>query len=391
MDFGFTKEQEIFRLDVRSFLEKELSPELRSHYEEWAWGRTPDEGLTSCIREFGLKLGSNGWLGMSWPRRYGGQDGSVTQEFIFIEELAREGLIIPNYTAVLMVGPTILHYGTEQQKAKYIPQITRGQIEFALGYTEPQAGSDLASLKLQAVEKDNSYILNGQKTFNTACHYADYHWLAVKTDLEAPKHKGISLFIVDLKSPGITIRPLHAMDGGLTNEVFYDDVEVPKDNLVGEKNQGFFYAMTALNFERLMFYHTAELLPVLQELIEYAKKTQRGQDSLARQKLAEMAIEIEIGRLLSYRVMWMLDQGYNLSYESAMAKTFNTQVSQHMFSVGMQILGLNSLLGRESKWAQFGGLMQQGYLSTVLLTFGGGSNELMRNIIATAGLGLPRQ
>jgi alkylation response protein AidB-like acyl-CoA dehydrogenase len=389
MDFGFNPEEDAFRAEVRSFLEKELTPELKKDFRKWLWGRVPNEGFVPRVREFNLKLGEKGWLGISWPKRYGGQEGSIMQELIFAEEMALQRADYPT-TAVCMAGPTILRYGSEEQKAKYLPPIARGEVEFALGYTEPEAGSDLAALELRAVEKDDHFLLNGQKTFNTAAHYADYHWLAARTDPEAPKHRGISLFIVDLKSPGITIRPMLTMAGERTNEVFYDDVRVSKENLVGEKNKGFRHIVHALNFERLTIFLIAELIPTLNELVDYARKTGRAHDPLLRQRLAQIAIEMEGARLLRYRVGWMLEKGRDLSYESAMVKIFNTETWQHMANVGMQILGLYGQLEPDSDWAQLNGLMEEGILATLMPTFGGGSNEIMRNIIAEWGLGLPR-
>ncbi len=390
MDFGFSPEEEVFRAEVCSFLDKELTPELKEDFKPWAWGRVPDEPLTPRIREFNLKLGEKRWLGISWPRKYGGGEGTAMQGAILLEELALRRAFIPTYNAVMMSGPTILRYGTEQQKMDYLPRIARGEIEFALGYTEPEAGSDLASLQIRADEKQDHYLVNGQKTFNTAAHYADYHWLAARTDPEAPKHKGISLFIVDLKSRGITIRPLHTMAGERTNEVFYDDVKVPKENLVGEKNKGFRYVIDALNFERVTMFLTAELVPTLNELVEYARKTQRSHDPLLRQRLARIAIEIEAGRLLFYRCFWMMDRKRPLLYESGMAKMFNTEAWQHVANIGMQILGLYGQLMPDSDWTQLDGIIEEGSVATVMPTFGAGSNEIMRNIIAELGLGLPR-
>ena len=390
MDFGFSPEEEAFRAEVRSFLEKELTSELKKDFKKWVWGRVPDEVFTPRVREFNLKLGAKGWLGINWPEKYGGGGSTAVQEAILLEELARHRAFIPNYDAVLMSGPTILRYGSEQQKAEYLPRIARGEIEFALGYTEPEAGSDLASLEIRAEEKENHYLLNGQKTFNTACHYADYHWLAARTDPEAPKHRGISLFIVDMKSPGITIRAMRTMAGERTNEVFYDDVRVPKENLVGEKNKGFRYAVDALNFERVTIFLTAELTMTLNELVEYLQKTQRSKDPLLRQKLAQMTLEIEAGRLLFYRCFWMMDKGRPLLYESAMAKMFNTEAWQHAANIGMQVLGLYGQLVPDSDRVQLDGVIEEGSLATIMPTFGAGSNELMRNIIAELGLGLPR-
>lgn len=389
LDFGFSTEEESFRAEVCSFLDAEMSAELIKDYEKWTWGRVPEEGISQSIKEFNLKLGEHGWLGISWPKEYGGQAGSIVHEFILIEELARRRLVIPNYTAVCMVGPTLLRYGSEDQKKFYLNKIARGEIEFALGYTEPDAGSDLASLGMRAVEKGDYYIVNGQKTFNTACHCADYHWLAARTDLSVSKHKGISLFIVDFKSPGITIRPLKTMAGGRTNEVFYDEVKVPKGNLVGIKNKGFEYLITALDFERTTIFLTAELVHILAELIEFAKTEGLNKDTLVRQRLSQIAIDIEAGRLLVYRVISMMAHNQKFSYESAMAKMFNTETWQRMVITGIQILGLYSQLKPDSAYAKLGGTIEGGYQAAIMPTFGAGANELMRNIIATRGLKLP--
>ena len=245
MDFRFSKEEEEFRKELGEFLDKELTEEIaRQNWE--------DKGLGPEGREFARKLGAKGWLGLGWPKEYGGQGGSPMYEFILVTELARRGAHIPNDIARLMGGPTILRHGSEELKKEFLPRIARGEIEFALGYTEPQAGSDLAALEMRAVEDGDDYIMNGQKMFNTECHYADYHWLAARTDPDAPRHRGISLFVVDMNSPGITIRPLWTMSGERTNEVFYDNVRVPKRRMVGEKNRGFFASEDSKVTERIL-------------------------------------------------------------------------------------------------------------------------------------------
>lgn len=395
MDFRFTEEQEALRKEVRRFLEVELTPELRSELEDWAFVRVPDGGLGPRACEFFRQLGARGWLGMRWPTEYGGQGRPFMDEFIVGEELARGGWLF-SATAVRNVGPAILHHGTEELKREYLPRIARGEIHFALGYTEPQAGTDLAALEIRAAEDGDDYIINGQKVFNTGGHYADYHWLAARTDRHAPRHRGISMFIVDLKSPGIAVRPLRTLAGGRTNEVFYDDVRVPRRNMVGEKNRGWYIMTTALNYERLTLLSFSELWGTLEELVQYARETQRNglplaKDPLVRHKLAEMAVELEAGRVLAYRAAWMLDKGIDPRYEASIVKVLVTELAKQLANTGMQILGLCGLVQKGSRWAALGGRIEQAYRATVMPTFGAGSNEILRNMIAISGLGLPRE
>ncbi len=395
MDFGFTPQQQAYRREVSDWLDRDLPPELKKEFENWSWTRLPRYSMPPEVRQFMRRLGSQGYLGVNWPKEYGGQGRSIMDAYIVFEEVHRHRAVFPNMTAVLWAGPTILRHGTEEQKREYLPRITRGEIEFALGYTEPQAGSDLASLEIRAVEDGDYYIINGQKVFNTATHMADYHWLAARTDLNVPRHKGISMFIVDLKSPGITVRPLWTMAGGRTNEVFYDNVRVPRRNLVGEKNQGWYYLSTALDLERIMLTSVGELEPVLADLVQYASDTMHNGRPLAsepvvRHKLAQMSIEIEIARLLCYRAVWIESQGVIPYSEASEMKLFITELGQRIANVGMQLLGLFCQLQEGSRWAALEGKMSVAYLATVMPTFGGGSSELMRNIIALRGLGLPR-
>jgi len=316
-------------------------------------------------------------------------------EFILVTELARRGAHVPNDIARLMGGPTILRHGSEELKEEFLPRIARGEIEFALGYTEPQAGSDLASLEMRAVEDGDDYVMNGQKMFNTECHYADYHWLAARTDPDAPKHRGISLFVVDMNSPGITIRPLWTMSGERTNEVFYDNVRVPKRRMVGEKNRGFYYIITALNHERLTVYTIERLYPILNGLIQYAKETKHNgkplaEDPMVRRKLAQMAIDFEVGRMIEYQAYYMICEGRELDYQSGIAKVFSSELQQRLMNVGTQILGQYGQLQEDSKWAPLKGKIEREYRASYLTTLGGGSSEIIRNIIAQRGLDLPR-
>ncbi|VAV95380.1 Acyl-CoA dehydrogenase, partial [hydrothermal vent metagenome] len=219
-DLAATDDEREFRSRLGEFLDRELTPEIcRQH--------SMDLGLGSEARAFALKLGATGWLGRGWPEKYGGSGGSVVDEYILVQEFARREAFVPNIVARFMCGPVMLRHGGEAMKADFLPRIARGEIEFSLGYTEPSSGSDLASMRMRAVDDGDSFIISGQKIFNTQSHFADYHWLAVRTDPEAPRHCGISLLVVDQRAPGITIRPIETLGGERTNEVFYDEVRVP--------------------------------------------------------------------------------------------------------------------------------------------------------------------
>jgi hypothetical protein len=312
--------------------------------------------------------------------------------YLIRDEMAYAGVPY-NLVGAYMAGPAILRVGSEEMKKEFLLPIARGEVEFALGYTEPQAGSDLMSLSLRAEDKGDFFLLNGQKTFNTHCHVAEYHWLAARTDFDAPKHKGISLIIVDLKSPGITIRPMITMGGWRVNEVFYDDVQVPKKNLVAEKNKGFYYLMEALDFERMA--PPGNFRRLFEEIVKYAKETMVNGRSLyknflIRQKLAEVAVELEVAKLLYYNLPYLLDKGKVPNYQSAMEKLFMSEVTQRIASTGMEILGLYGQLKAESKGAPLNGMVEHLYRWTVVETIYAGTSEIMRNIIALRGLGLPR-
>jgi len=230
MNFNLTPEQEKYRREISDFLDKEVTYELTR--------QSPmDKGIGPEARAFGLKIGAKGWLGKNWPVEYGGSPGTIADEYILQTEFARHEAFIPNSIARFLAGPDILRFGSEEMKKEFLPRIIKGEIEFGLGYTEPQAGSDLMMMEMRAVESGDYFIINGQKTFNTESHYADYHWLAAKTDFDAPRHKSMSMFIVDQHSPGITIKAMWTLGGERTNEVFYDDVKVPKSRLVGEKTR----------------------------------------------------------------------------------------------------------------------------------------------------------
>ena len=314
--------------------------------------------------------------------------------FMIFEEVAYHGGT-PTTVAVGMAGPVILRNGSEEQKKEFLPKCARGEIEFALGYTEPQAGSDLAALEIRAEDKGDHYLMNGQKVFNTSCHFAQYHWLAARTDPEAiPRHKGISLFVVDFTTPGITISPLWGMGNFRTNEVFYDNVRVPKNCLVGQKNQGWGYLAEALNFERN--YTVGGMRRTFEHIVQHAKEARPNSpplvnDPVIRQTLVEMAIDIEIAYLFSARIAWMLDQGLPTGSEAAMAKLWGGELEHRLSDIGLRIMGLYGQLQKGSKWAPLDGMIMQQFLLSARCTITRGSSEVMRNIIALRGLDMPRK
>ncbi|MFB3813380.1 MAG: acyl-CoA dehydrogenase [Terriglobales bacterium] len=387
MDFEFSSEQQAIIREVRQFIAKEATPEMlkESHELEYIYGGP--EG-----RKFIRKFAANGWLTPSWPKEYGGLESSEMVTYIIRNEMAYAGVPI-HFAGAHMAGPSILRYGSDAIKRKFLLPLAKGEIEFALGYSEPAAGSDLMGLKMLAEDKGDHFLVNGQKTFNTHAHVADYHWLAVRTDLEAPRHKGISILIVDLKTPGITIRPMKTMAGTRTNEVYYDNVKVPKENLLGEKNQGFKYIMAALDFERM--FPWGHYKKFFEELVCFVKQTMvdgrpLAKDPLVRQKLAQLEIEFDVLKLLYFQLAHLLDNGKIPSYQSSMEKTFFSELCQRVADAAMEILGLTGQVRAGDKRAVLHGMPNFFYRWAIIETIYGGTSEIQRNIIAQRGLGLPR-
>ncbi|MBI2887027.1 MAG: acyl-CoA dehydrogenase family protein [Chloroflexi bacterium] len=390
MDYLFTPEDEAFRNQVRTFLKTELPP--------W-WDEVQDVRERPEYYEFSQafkkKLAANGWLAMAWPKEYGGQGATVFQQMIFSEESAYfkapgGGL------GIITVGPAILLHGNEEQKKKYLPMITGAEADFCVLYTEPGAGSDLAALQTTALRDGDDYVVNGQKIFNGGADKANWGWLAARTDTSAPKHRGISLFVVDMKTPGLTVRPMKTM-GGYANsaEVFFDDMRIPKENLVGEENRGWYQMAVSLEFERSGANRAAGAKRILEELVDYAKSTRRNGHTLAkdpsvRSKLAQTAIEIEVARYMSYRVASLQHQGKPFGNEASTVKVFGTELSLRIQNVAMNILGLYGQIHKGSRHAQLAGKYTFEYLSSLANLFGAGTSEIQRTIIATRGLGLPR-
>jgi len=395
MDLNFSKEEEAFRLEVREFVEKEMPDRWKEMgYTYWE----EDDESWDITKAWNQKLGEKGWLALTWPVEYGGQDRSLFEKLVFDEEMYRNGRTptwIEKSMTVDWVCPTIMMFGTNEQKKKYILPAAKGQINFCLGYSEPDSGSDLVSLKTTASKDGDDYIVNGQKIWTTQGHRADYCWLAARTDPEARPHKGISTFVVDMKTPGITVRPIiNMVESHSFNEVFFDNVRVPRENLVGKENYGWYQLMVALTFERGVGGFPAHAKQLIQELVQYCNKTEQAGVLLAknpkiREKLARLSVETEIVKLINYRSTWMQSIGKDDTSGASMAKVLNSYLFVNIANTGMEILGPYCQLDRGSQWAPFQGEFMRWYLNSPSMEIGGGTTEVQLNIIAQRGLGLP--
>ena len=392
MDFSWSAEEEEFRQGIRDFLKVELPD---------GWNETlvldkEDDAYMTIAKEFTQKLGARGWFTAHWPTEYGGLDWPFWQHFIMNEEMATADAPIIGGNGPKFLGPTIIHYGTGAQKEQFLPGIAKGETLWVQGYSEPNSGSDLASLQTRAVEDGDEWVINGQKIWSSYGHYADWCFLLARTDPEAPKHRGISYFLLDMKTPGITVRPLINIAGTKGfNEIFFENVRIPKDSLLGEVNRGWYMATTTLSYERTAIEAPARAQRILNDLVRYAKLTKKNGYTLAedpnlRQRLAQIAVEIDVARCLSYRVATAQSRGDIPGPESPANKVFTSELIQRIAQVGMQMLGLYGQLGFNTKWAPLKGKIERLYLTSVSGTIAGGTSEIQRNIIAERGLGLPR-
>ena len=387
MDFAFTMEQDEFRQEVRSFLEGEISGGLfKPSCDAWIQGFSP---------EFTRKVAQKGWIGLNWPKEYGGQGRSNVDRFILTEEMLRYGAPAAlHWFADRQIGRAIMHYGTDEQKREYLPKILRGEAYVGLGLSEPEAGSDLASLQTRAIEEGDSYVLNGQKMWTSCAKYMNYVYLVARTDPTAPKHRGISEFIIPANLPGITVRPTIDITGAEAwGEVFYDNVRIPKAALIGEKNRGFYQVANQLDYERSGLERLMGNYPLFDALVKFTKETRNGseplcKDSFIRDKMARLEVEFEVGRLLTYRVALVIDSGRAPNAEAAMAKVHCTGFEQHLADVSTRILGLYGQLLGESKWAPMSGMAPDSFLSSMGYSLQAGTSEILRNVLATRGLGL---
>ncbi|TAK61125.1 MAG: hypothetical protein EPO22_08710 [Dehalococcoidia bacterium] len=390
MEFRDKPEDAQFRQEVRDFLDRELPADLRAE-DDAVLGVGVGEDPRD--KDWLLTLAKRGWVAPAWPKEYGGAGMSVMQQFIFNEEIARAGAPRPNFLAIGLAGPTIIVHGTEDQKREHLSGILSGETFWCQGFSEPGAGSDLAALQTRAVQDGDDFIINGQKIWTSGAHRAQRMMLLARTDTEVPKHKGISYFLLDMKAPGLTVRPLTNMaDTPSFNEVFFDNVRVPKKDLLGEINRGWYVATTTLDFERSGIINGISLQKVVRDIIAYARDHHRrdGGWEEVRYELADRAIEAEISIVLSHRVVTMQVKGLVPNQEASITKLFASELAQRISRTAIKVAGLYGVLAAGSPRAADGGRMSSMYRITVGSTLAGGTSEIQRGVIAQRGLGLPR-
>jgi alkylation response protein AidB-like acyl-CoA dehydrogenase len=396
MDFRFTPEEEALRKEFDDFFREEM----KNAPPEWGTSMEAMFGLDACWefhKKMAKKLAAKGWLSRPWPKEYGGLDAPLIEQFIFSEVQGYHRGAGVDPWGIQMLAPTLLVSASEEQKKEHLPYIARAERFWTQLWSEPSAGSDLASLTTRAVKQGDYYVVNGQKTWTSGAHRADWGFLLARTNPQEKRGRGISFFLVDMKTPGITIRPILSIEGShLFNEVFLDDVRIPAKNLVGEENQGWLASQMTSNFERSMIMLFAFLKRELEELIELCKETKIGgrvitEDPIVRHRLAQIAIEIDAGRAFAYSVVWNQHKGGLIAsgHMAAAAKVLATELNQRFFYTGCQILGPLGQI-KESKWAPLQGKYEKEYQQCVSLNMGGGTSEIMRNLVCTLGLGLPR-
>ncbi len=347
--------------------------------------------MDGVSREFSKKMAARNWIGVAWPKEFGGRGLGSIEQMIYTEEMilnnAPRGY---HFTAERQVGPSLVLHGSEEQKREWLPRIMNADVSFALGLSEPGAGSDLAAVQTRAVRDGDEYIVNGQKIWTSNAHQSDAVWLVVRTDTEAPKHRGISCLMVDLDSPGIEIRPLIDMTGEHHfNEVYFQDVHVPVDRLVGEENRGWYILAEHLDFERSGIERLVDLETKFAAVMSSARERAKAGtlNPAVRSRLAQLSIDVEVGRILCYRVAYLQSKKIVPNYEASMSKMFGTEWAQRMANTAMQLLQMDS---QAFPGDSFSESVSQMYRGAVSRTIAAGTSEIQRNIIATRGLGLPR-
>jgi 3-oxocholest-4-en-26-oyl-CoA dehydrogenase alpha subunit len=389
MYFDLNEEQRALRDGLRAYFAEKLTPEVRA-----ALGPRAGEHMGPAYRDFVKMMGHDGWLGIGWPVEYGGQGKGYVEELIYLDECRRAQAPIPLVT-INTVGPTLMQFGSDEQKNRFLPMILRGEVHFAIGYTEPGSGTDLASLRTRAVRDGDSYVINGQKIFTTGAHDADYVWLAARTDPDAPKHKGITIFIMPTSLPGFTYTPIDLIDGGTTNVTYYEDVRVHASAIVGGENMGWRLMTTQLNHERVALACSGRLEGLLEDVLAWAKTESDGDARLidqpwVRTTLARTRARVDALRVMNLRMAWAMNEGRLNPAEASVVKVYGTELFVDAYRAMLEVIGRAGSLAADSPGAVLRGEVDEAFRSALVLTFGGGVNEIQREIIAVAGLGMPR-
>ena len=393
MDFRLSAEEEAFRAEVREWIAEHAPPggfgvDREEQFDPRFWDLT---------QQTAKQLAEKGWLTLAWPKVYGGQGRSVIEQAIFQEETMFAG--VPGTTMGIggtqWVGPTLILHGSDEQKRAYLPPIANAEAWWCTGYSEPGAGSDLAALQARAEKDGDSYVLNGQKTWTSGAHVSGWCWLAARTDFDAPKHKGISVFLVDMTTPGVQTRTIINMAGQHSfNEIYFDNARVPAENLVGGENQGWYIVATALDFERSGITYAAysrKTLALIERFLEEGRAAGQAwaRDPIARHLAADIAVQVAIQRSFAYRVAWMQSRGLVPNQEASVAKVFGSETQQRAAQAALRIAGMAGQVSDGVRAPMEGRALTQ-YLSSISVTIAAGTSEIQRNIIATRGQGLPR-
>jgi alkylation response protein AidB-like acyl-CoA dehydrogenase len=385
MHLTYTPEQERLRRELQAYFSGLMTPDLRAALQGG------DYGDGEAYREVVRRLGQDGWLALSWPAEYGGRGAPVIDQLIFMDEAAAAGVPVP-FLTINTVGPTIMRFGTGEQKAFYLPRIAAGEVAFAIGYSEPEAGTDLASLRTRAVRDGHDYVINGQKMWTSLIQYADYVWLACRTDPQATRHRGLSILIVPTSSAGFSWTPVPTMAGPTTSATYYSDVRVPASALVGQENQGWPLITSQLNHERVALTSAAPVRTALREVCEWARATKlaSGQRVIDAEwvqlTLARVQAKTDFLTLVNWRIATQADAS---PAAASATKVYGTEFATEAYRLLMEVLGANANVRDGSPGAILAGRIERMHRSALILTFGGGTNEVQRDIVAAAALGLP--
>jgi 3-oxocholest-4-en-26-oyl-CoA dehydrogenase alpha subunit len=388
MQISYTPEQEQLRQELREYFAELMTPERRAglaHVDG-------DYGDGAAYKEVVRQLGRDGWLAIGWPAEYGGQDRCVLEQLIFTDEAATAGVPVP-FLTINTVGPTIMRFGTPEQKERFLPKIAAGELHFSIGYSEPGAGTDLASLRTRAVRDGDSYVINGQKMWTSLIQYADYVWLACRTDPEAPRHKGLSIVIVPTNADGFSWTPVRTVAGVITSATYYSDVRVPAGNVVGEENKGWPLITNQLNHERVALTSAAPLLSALADVTDWARSTKLSDGrrvidhEWVQLSLARVHAKAEFLKLVNWRIA--STAGSPGPAVASATKVYGTELTIEACRALMEVVGANAEVRTGSAGAVLAGRIERMQRSALILTFGGGTNEVQRDIIGAAALGLP--
>ena len=390
MQIAYTEEQEALRRELREYfaglMNEDVQRRLSTGDGEFGGG-----GL---YRELVRQMGKDGWLGIGWPKEYGGQSRSMLEQLIFTDEASRAGAPVP-FLTINTVGPTIMEYGTEEQKNFFLPKILAGDMHFSIGYSEPDAGTDLAALRTRAVRDGDEYVINGQKMWTSLIQDADYVWLAVRTDPDAPRHKGLSVMLVPTSSEGFKWTPVPTVTGATTSQTFYEDVRVPTTALVGDENGGWRLITGQLNRERVALCSAAGVQTSLGEVQRWAQQTKLPDgrrvidQEWVRLNLARVHAKVEFLKLINWKIAWGVDKGVSPADASA-TKVFGTEFYTEAYRLLMECMGEDAYVTGDSPGAIVRGRIERAYRGALILTFGGGTNEIQRDIISMVALGMPR-